>query len=173
MEVETKVNKNLNGIVIILVILVLGLGGYIAYDKVLNKDNKTTVENNSKTDTNAKNKNAETNKNNIEDNKNETNKSLSSKARCYGTYYVNGSASDGIYTLNEDGTWKVENQEKYGVFVINENTITFIESKHVTGPREEDPIYYNPKSYLISDDCSTIRLTESGAHVSASLDKVQ
>lgn len=57
------------------------------------------------------------------------------------------------------------------MFTINENTITFIEMKHTTGPRKEDPIYYNPKSYLIYDDCSRIRLTESGSHISAFLEK--
>ncbi len=50
--------------------------------------------------------------------------------------------------------------------------MSIIIRKHTTGPRNEDPVFTDPKSYLISDDCSRIRLTDSGSHVSATLDKV-
>lgn len=97
--------------------------------------------------------------------------STEEKARCYGTYYVNGDANEGKYILTEDGKYNVEGKEIFGVFVIHENTITFIVRKHTTGPVDKDPFYYNPKSYLISDDCSMITLTEPGSHVAAGLVK--
>lgn len=183
MEAKKKNGKGAIIVIVILLILVIALGGYIGYDKFLSKDSKSTntTEKNSKNETNTKNEiqNTETNtKNeiqNTEDNENiktETNEYSSNKVKCYGTYYVNGDANQGIYTLKEDGTYQVQNEENFGVFTINENTITFIEMKHTTGPRDEDPIYHNPKSYLIYDDCSKIRLTEPGSHTSASLDKV-
>ena len=90
-------------------------------------------------------------------------------ARCYGTYFVNNDESQGKYILSEDGKYQVVDKEDFGVFVIHENTITFIRMKHTTGPRDQDPIYTDPKSYLISDDCSTITLLSG--HVSATLNK--
>ena len=102
---------------------------------------------------------------------NEKNKKDTTKPKCYGTYYVNGNQEEGIFTLKEDGTYQVENEERFGVFVIHDNTITFIEMKHTTGPREEDPTYNNPHSYLISDDCSKIRISEPGSEVSTTLEK--
>lgn len=175
MEVNQKKAKGFVIAIVVLTILVLALGGYIGYDKFLSKNvtETSTTEKNSKSETDVNNEieNSKNEENNKEDNQNEAIVSNSNKAKCYGTYYVNGNISDGVYILNKDGTYQVENQETFGVFTINENTITFIEKKHTTGPREEDPIYYNPKSYLISDDCTRIRLTESGSHVSAYLEK--
>ena len=94
------------------------------------------------------------------------------KPRCYGTYTVAGTQGNEKWILKEDGTWKVEGQEKFGVFTIYENTITFIERKHITGPRDDDPVYESPNTYLISDDCSRIRFTDPGVHEAAGLDKV-
>lgn len=90
--------------------------------------------------------------------------------KCVGTYYVNGSATE-KYILKEDGTYRVEGQEEAGVFFTKDNTITFIKMKHTVGPKEEDPYYYDPQTYLKSDDCQTIRLTEAGSHTSAELKK--
>ncbi len=171
MEKE-RTNKNNTGLVIILAILVVALGSYIGYDKLLKKETVNVTEKTPKKETGTKNEIESTEKEeDTDENNKETNETSAQKAKCYGTYYINGNMAEGIYTLKEDGTYKVENQETMGVFTINENTITFIEMKHTVGPREEDPIYYNPKSYLIYDDCSTIRLTEAGSHVSATLEK--
>ena len=52
MEETKKSSKGLIVLIIILIICVIGLGGYIVYDKVLNK-NKQTV-NNSNTPTTIK-----------------------------------------------------------------------------------------------------------------------
>lgn len=159
-----KKAKYLVTTIVILSILVVGLGGYIAYDKLIVKD---TV----KTETEKKNNNNEKTTSQVAEEK-ENSKDCSTTVRCYGTYYVNGDINDLKYVLNEDGTYKVEGKEDFGVFTINENTITFLQKKHTVGPREEDPYYENPKSYLISDDCSKIRLTSSGSEISAELVKI-
>ena len=169
MEEQKKRSKGLVVIVIILLLACIGMGCYIGYDKFLS-DNKCITKENSKSETNSKNEKQTITEQTQTETKEESN-TTTSKARCYGTYYVNGDKNSGVYTLKEDGTWNVENSEQAGVFTINENTITMIERKHTVGPREEDPYYYNPKSYLILDDCSKIRLTESGSHISATLDK--
>ena len=186
-----KKGKGSSVIIIILLLVILGLGGYIGYNKFLNKESKSndtnevkkekkTEENTTEENTTEKNTTEEENKTTEdtktnEENKNTDNKNTSnettSKAKCYGTYYVNGNVNEGTYLLKEDGTFEIKNEEKTGIFTINENTITFIERKHITGPRNEDPVYYNPQSYLIYDDCSKIRLTESGSHTSAWLQK--
>lgn len=161
-------SKGLVVLVIILLLACIGMGCYIGYDKILS-DNKCITKENSKSETNSKNEEETTTEK--ETATTEESNINSTKVKCYGTYYVNGDKNNGVYILKEDGTYRVENQENAGVFTINENTITMIESKHTVGPREEDPYYYNPKSYLISDDCSRIRLTESGSHTSAYLEK--
>ena len=185
-------NKSSVIVITILAILVVVLGGYIGFDKLLNKDKTSTNTSTSTTENNEVNQknddehveSAENNELNIKnddenvgstENNTQNNQTSSKdetyvyKARCYGTYYVNGNQNEGAVVLNEDGTFKGVNSETYGVFVIHDNTITFIEAKHTVGPREEDPRYTEPKSYLISDDCSNIRLTDSGSHTSASL----
>lgn len=154
---KKNVNIGLIIIIVILLIICIAMGAFI----IINKDNLTAKSNTSITEKNEKKKTTEKI---IKEND-------CNKQRCYGTYYVNGDSNDDAYILKEDGTYHVENQEKKGVFIINENTITMIESKHTVGPRNEDPFYYNPQSYLISDDCSKIRLTDSDSHISAYLEK--
>lgn len=56
MNVEKKNGKGLVFITIIFAILVLLLGGYIVYDKILNKNNTSTTEQNSNNEINEKNK---------------------------------------------------------------------------------------------------------------------
>lgn len=187
---EKKNTKSLIITIIILAVLVVALGGYITYDKLLNKEesiatkkdssdtkkssnNVNNIENEvENTKTNENNANIKTEENNQVNTKNETNNYSPNKAKCYGTYYTNGDPEQGIYTLKENGTYRVEGQEISGVFTIHENTITFLKMKHTVGPRDEDPFYYAPESYLIYDDCSKIKLSEPGSHTSASLDKV-
>lgn len=175
MENEKKNSKGTIVIIVILLILVVALGSYIGYDKFLSKDSTdtSTTEKKSKNETDVKKEvqNTEDDEKTSENIKTETNECSSNKVKCYGTYYVNGDANQGIYTLKDDGTYHVENTETSGVFTINENTITFIEMKHTTGPRDQDPIYHSPKSYLIYDDCSKIWLTSAGSHTSAALEK--
>ena len=163
-------NKNSKGLVvavIILSVLVVLLGAYIGYDKFLNKEETIQSENKEKNINSTKSETTKT------DESEETGKTTNSQTtvKCYGTYYENGDMNGSKYILNENGTYSVEGEEEFGAFTINENTITFIQMKHTTGPRDEDPIYENPRSYLISDDCSTIRLTPAGSEISAELKK--
>lgn len=169
MEEKKKVNGT-TIVIVTLLIIVVALCGYIGYDKLVSKNiTKENYTSETKEKENGKVTNEISNSTTSEEK--EECESQPNKARCYGTYYVNGNKNEGVYILKEDGTYQVENQEQFGVFVIHENTITFINMKHTTGPREEDPIYNEPKSYLIYDDCSKIRLTESGSHTSAYLVK--
>ena len=180
MEEIKETKKGGSNVALILAILViLCLVGYICYDKVLAPTSSSESSASSQSEKSVgTTKTADKSSGECNCNTEETTtktieecNAKPSKSKCYGTYYVNGEQSEGTYIFNEDGTWKVVNSEQGGVFTINENTITMIESKHTVGPREEDPYYYNPKSYLISDDCSNIRLYESGSHTGASLEK--
>lgn len=98
---------------------------------------------------------------------NDVNVTPSVAPKCTGTYYVNNDKTQGEYILKEDGTYQVTGKEEFGVFFVKSNTIVFVEQKHTTGPIDQDPIYYNPKSYLILDDCSKIMLAQG--HTSADL----
>lgn len=80
------------------------------------------------------------------------------KPKCYGTYTQDGT-NKSKWVLQDNGTYAVEGQEKFGIFYIKDNTIIFVESKHTTGDKDKDPIYGNPKAYLISEDCKTITLS--------------
>ena len=52
MEAEKKNNKGLIGLVVVLVVMVLGLSGYILYDKLLTNNTKETTTNNTIVNTN-------------------------------------------------------------------------------------------------------------------------
>ena len=92
------------------------------------------------------------------------------KPRCYGTYAESGTQGNVKWTLKEDGKWQVEGQEKFGVYYITDDTITFVEMKHTNGP--DSATYHSPESYYISEDCKEIRFTEAGSHTSAGLTKI-
>ena len=172
---ENKNSKGLVVAVVILSVLVVLLGAYIGYDKFLNKEETIQSENKEKNSNSTKSETAKTDGNEEKTNESEeTGKTTNSQTtvKCYGTYYENGDMNGSKYILNENGTYSVEGEEEFGAFTINENTITFIQMKHTIGPRDEDPIYENPRSYLISDDCSTIRLTPAGSEISAELKKI-
>lgn len=172
---ENKNSKGLVVAVVILSVLVVVLGAYIGYDKFLNKEEIIKSENKEKNSNSTKSETAKTDESEEKTNESEeTGKITNSQTtvKCYGTYYENGDMNGSKYILNENGTYSVEGEEEFGAFTINENTITFIQMKHTTGPRDEDPIYENPRSYLISDDCSTIRLTPAGSEISAELKKI-
>ena len=149
---------------IVTILIIIALFGYICYEKgkAANKTVTTTEE--TKKEANTK-----------EEVKSEESEEIEEcicekeKPKCYGTYYINGDATQGIYRLNEDGTYKVEGQEDAGVFTIHDNTISFMAMKHTTGPRDVDPIYNTSKNYVISDDCSKIVL--ASGDTSASLEK--
>lgn len=165
--------KGLIGVIVVLSILVVGLGGFIAYDKVFvttNSKDNTTSENESKNEKEQDSEN-ETTEEEVESGTNETvtgNSQLqtTSVPKCTGTYYGALSATETYkYVLNADGTFTAEfggASGTSGVYVINDNTISLIGKKDVVGPREQDP-YYNTNDYVIADDCSSITITKGSA----------
>ncbi len=174
MEDNNKKPNKAIFIIIPIIILVAGVAGwYLGKGSIIESQKSDANKNISEKSNTSSDENIETSKENEQVTEEVKTKEEVKKAKCYGTYYVNGNKEDGEYQLTEDGKYNVVGEEKYGVFAIYENTIVFLTSKHTVGPREEDPIYYDPKSYLISDDCSKITLTEPGSHVSAYLTKVQ
>lgn len=160
--------KGLILMVIILALLVIGLGGYIVYDKALDTEEK----NNSEISVEEKIKKKEQNdskKNEaseVDEEANNTSQEPTATPRCTGTYYGALSATETYkYILNTDGTFTAEFGEvsgTSGVYVINDNTISLIGKKDVVGPREQDP-YYNTEDYVIADDCSSITVTKDSA----------
>ena len=176
---ENKQGKGLLIMVIILAILTLGMGGFIVYDKVLNpssvKVNDEEKNDSSKTEnTPAEEEEKTTESTNDEisaDKENNVISNTTNTSKCTGTYYgeSKGTYSNGIsydlkytYVLNTDGTFTAkfgDTSGTNGVYVINDNTISFIGKDGTVGPRDEDP-YYSTKDYVIADDCSYILVNE-------------
>lgn len=160
--------KGLISIVIILAVLVVGLGGYIVYDKVLVTTEKSTNQT-ANEEKNKKEEQNESKENEESEDDTETNnisQETTATPRCTGTYYGALSATETYkYILNADGTFTAEFggvSGTSGVYVINDNTISLIGKKDVVGPREQDP-YYNTEDYVIADDCSSITVTKGSA----------
>ncbi len=162
--------KGLISIIIILAILVVGLGGYIVYDKVFVETEHSAEKNENETSNKKENKKEETSNNVVESEPNtevgNSSKVQTAKQKCTGTYYGASSATETYkYVLNEDGTFTADFggvSGTTGVYVITDNTISLIGKKDVVGPREQDP-YYHTEDYLIADDCSSITVTKGAA----------
>lgn len=163
--------KGLIAVIVILAVLVVGLGGYIVYDKVL----ITTEKNDNVTANKEKDeeKEQQEEKDSNDELESEENTSINDNSqtqtttpRCTGTYYGAQSATETYkYVLNADGTFTAEFggvSGTSGVYVINDNTISLIGRKDVVGPRNQDPYYYT-EDYLIADDCSHITVTKGSA----------
>ena len=165
--------KGLIGVIVVLSILVVGLGSFIAYDKVLattNSKDNTTSEKESKNEKEQDSEN-ETNPEEVESDTNETvtdntGSQTTTVPKCTGTYYGALSATETYkYTLNADGTFSADFggvSGTTGVYVINDNTISLIGKKDTVGPRDQDP-YYKTEDYVIADDCSCIVVTKGSA----------
>ena len=72
-----------------------------------------------------------------------------------GTYAENSIIN---YNLNSDSTFTASyngTSGTFGMFVINDNTISFIGLKDTPGQREQDPLY-ETQDFVIADDCSSI-----------------
>ncbi len=176
--IEDK-KKNDNILIIVLVIammIIVGLVGYICYDKGVifasyTSSDKKNLNSNNKVKDEKKDSTSKENSSSENEKEGENNASSSDgKAkRCSGTYSgeTSGTLSNGlsysykyVYTLSLDGTYTSvisDSASTTGVYVINDNTISFIGRKNNVGPREEDP-YYTTSDYVIADDCSYIRV---------------
>ncbi len=154
--------KGLISMVIILAVLVVGLGGYIVYDKVLVTTEKST----NQTANEEQNESKENKESEDDTETNNISQESTATPSCIGTYYGALSATETYkYVLNADGTFTAEFggvSGTSGVYVINDNTISLIGKKDVVGPREQDP-YYNTEDYVIADDCSSITVTKGSA----------
>ncbi len=176
MDMERKkdtTNKLLITFLVIAVVIILGLVGYICYDKGLIFGGTTNSEkkslNNGNELRNNKTNNSSNGNTSTEKEKEENNTNTSNNVkRCTGTYSgeTSGTYSNGVsynykyvYTLNSDGTYTFSNGSSgtTGIYVITDNTISFIGQKETTGPREDDP-YYSTSDNIIADDCSYIRI---------------
>ena len=176
--IEEK-KKNDNILIIVLVIammIIVGLVGYICYDKGVifasyTSSEKKSLNSNNKLKDDKNNSSDKEDNSFVEEKDKESNASSSdgNSKRCSGTYSgeSSGTLSNGlsysykyVYTLSLDGTYKSiigDSASTTGVYVINDNTISFIGRKNNVGPREEDP-YYTTSDYVIADDCSYIRV---------------
>lgn len=155
MKEKSGTNTGIIVIIVLLVITVLGMGVYIAYDKGV-KDSTSEVK--------VSEKEKVSDNNNAKETNNQPSKVVAS--RCTGTYSGSntGTLPNGLtydykikYVLNADGTFTEESNglQKTGFYVINDNTVSIIKKKDTVGPREVDPYYYT-SDYVIADDCSYI-----------------
>ena len=166
MENNNVSQKTGNGFMILFIIalfVILGLSFYICYDKGIILKNKNSNETSKESQEN----NDITKKEPIEEKE-----SSSITPKCYGTYYgeakgIGESSSYNLkytYVLKEDGTFTADFSGvsgTNGVYVINDNTISFIGRREITGPRDAVP-YYDTEDYVIADDCSTITIVYDG-----------
>ena len=153
--------KGLIGVIVVLSILVVGLGGFIVYDKVF-----ATTDSNTNTTSEKETKNEKEQEPENETVNDNTGTQPTTVPKCTGTYYGALSATETYkYTLNADGTFSAEFggvSGTTGVYVINDNTISLIGKKDTVGPRNQDP-YYNTEDYVMADDCSCIVVTKGSA----------
>ena len=141
-------------VITILATLLVVLGGYVVFDKLLSKDDTNSNINNNSSEKN------ETNEVSIEK-EDETNIVISSKY-CEGTYTYNDNQPIGdgelhkqVYTLKKDGTFSGsinDTSKAEGFYLIKDNTIVFIYHPHTYGG--PDMPSYISSSYYISEDCS-------------------
>lgn len=152
-----------NSIIIILIILVIALGGYIGYDKLLKSDtiteDKTTAKENNQNETEI---------NNEEKNNKEDNNYVKTRV-CTGTYKGTGAVAQNIETneyiqglitiiLNENGTYELIKEDANGTngeYTIIENALLLKTTPENCGPGSDCSASYS--QYLsINEDCSKI-----------------
>lgn len=156
--------KNYTVIIVILALLVVGLGGYIVYDKMVTKESVNTEN----TKTNKENTEYKNDNNKNENEKTEDDNYIKTR-KCSGVYsgevviYKNvqtGGYDKGTLTieLKEDGTYSLKKessdtaQEEY---TIVENTLLLKTSPDVCGPDSKCSPNYT--QYLnINEECSII-----------------
>lgn len=164
---EKRNDKHKGLIVVIAIIVILGMFGYFCYNKGYKDSTGAT-----KQCISELNKDEElNNEKNTELEGNSSNVSLENEKECFGTYSgeTSGTLSNGLsynykytYTLDENGTYTAkfgDNSGVRGVYVINDNTISFIGKKDIVGPRDQSP-YYATSDYVIADDCSYIKIDD-------------
>lgn len=153
-------NIGLVAVIILLILVIIGMGLYIAYDKgiIFSSDTaKTTTK--YKNDTTIDDDNSDDldpEENNLEDSE-----------TCYGTYYgeTQGTLNNGLtydykytYVLNRDNTYTASFNavsSQSGTYTINDGLISFTHQPEVTAPEGYEPADIID-SYSISSDCNYI-----------------
>lgn len=167
-RVENGSKKKGNVLILLLVlsiIIILGLVGYIFYDKKVLIDKKIDKKQCEKL-IDQELKKVEKSDNKSENTENEQ-AVVTKKPKCYGVYYGerSGTQANGIsynekftYTLKEDGTFEANYGDvsgSRGVYTINGNTISLTGTKETAGPVDK-ATQYKTGDFVIADDCSYI-----------------
>lgn len=158
-KIEKKKKNKLVVPLVIAVIIIIGLCGFIAFDKlVLEEIEKKDVDTIVKDKTDA------------EEEKTTKTKENSPYRTCTGTYKGKGIVSQDMQGRTQEGNITVElnadNSYKYirdgmdykveGNYVILGDTLFLLEMKHTSGPKGLYPSYASIASFVIEDDCSKI-----------------
>ena len=174
--------KNNTGWIVYLILsllIICGLIFYICYDNgIIFKTNSGDKKVEDKTDVNNDNEKAQEAEKNDGNSEEQTQESVQ---KCYGTYYgeyyeehSNGLTSNLKYTyiLNQDGSFTANFSGvsgSSGFYYINDNTISLIGTKEISGPRNQVTSYATA-DYVIADDCSYI-LYNDGSGISFKLNR--
>lgn len=153
---ENKNNGGLIGIIVVLLLIVIGLSGFIIYDKVLNPTNNQNNGVSGELDDNV---------NDLEEDKDEIKNDNSCViGTYYGEYRGTSSTNNTItydfrhrYTFNEDGTYTADFNGvsgENGMYTFNNGVLTVTHLQE-TGVGEVT------NTLAISSDCSYIAITSS------------
>ncbi len=159
MENEKKSNTKNTVLITVLVMLVIALAGYIAYDKFLSTDTTKTTEDNK-----------QYNESKTDDNKTvEENDNYIKTRKCTGKYTgvgaigkdaISGELEKGNITieLKEDGTYTLEKENPVnttGEYTIIENTLLLKTTPDTCAPGIKCTANYSQYLY-INEDCTKI-----------------
>lgn len=168
---KDKPKKN-TGMIIGMVVFALLAAGGIGFGvwAYLDGNQKTADLNNQISNLKSELSNQEQ-KNQITDDDSDDNTSNDDSQFCTGKYYgeTSGTLSNGLsydykytYNLKDDGTFTAsfgDVSSTEGKFLVNGNTISLIGKNETSSPEESAPSY-STRDYLISSDCSTIKIAD-------------
>lgn len=167
---EQKSNEKFIIIIAILSIIVVCMGAFILYDKILKPTNNEIVspEKNHSETTKTENKNEKEDEKDSTTNNEETKNSDEKveSTNCTGKYYgeTSGTLNNGLsynykytYILNTDGTYTAnfsDVEKVSGTYTINNGTISFIRPMNTGGGTYTE-------NHRIAEDCSYITISDT------------
>lgn len=176
-EEKAQNNKTINIALIVAIVVIVGLVGYICYDKFMldggRIDKSDKLDSTTKKQTSKDGSNDEVDDDNDKSSEeqstanNQPSTSIPNTRMCSGAYYGEASGTQGnglsydykyTYTLNDNNTFSLEisnASRTEGIYMITGNTISLISQKHTSGPKDLDP-QYSTEDYVMADDCSYI-----------------
>ena len=174
-NVEVKKKKSNTGLIIMIVVLtiaVLGLTGYICYDKlIVDKEEAKEINTDKKDDKTQTTKEETTKEETKKEETTKEDKSAVETRKCIGIYSGRGAVLQDAQTgentygtitleLKEDGTYKLtkEGMDQYwtGHYTIIENALLLKEGPHTCGGPDSDCREKYSSFLNILDDCSKI-----------------